>query len=42
EMAEILVVDDEESLSDLVATGLRLAGHSTTIAQSGYGALDAI
>ena len=41
-MAEILVVDDEESLSDLVATGLRLAGHSTTIAQSGYGALDAI
>ena len=41
-MADILVVDDEESLSDLVATGLRLAGHSTTIADSGFGALSAV
>lgn len=41
-MAEILVVDDEDSLSDLVATGLRLAGHSTSIAASGFGALDAV
>lgn len=41
-MAEILVVDDEESLSDLVATGLRLAGHDTVIADSGMAALAAV
>jgi len=41
-MSQILVVDDEESLSDLVATGLRLAGHETRVASSGYRALDAV
>jgi two-component system OmpR family response regulator len=41
-MADILVVDDEESLSDLVATGLRLAGHDTRVADGGYRALDAV
>ena len=41
-MAEILVVDDEDSLSEVVATGLRLAGHSTSVAASGFGALDAV
>ena len=41
-MADILVVDDEAALSDLVATGLRLAGHETRVASSGFAALDAV
>lgn len=41
-MADILVVDDEESLSDLVSTGLRLAGHETTVCDGGYRALEAV
>ena len=41
-MADILVVDDEAALSDLVATVLRLAGHETRVASSGFAALDAV
>ena len=40
-MANILVVDDEDSLSDLVSTGLRLAGHTATIARTGTEAVTA-
>ena len=40
-MANILVVDDEDSLSDLVSTGLRLAGHTATIARTGAEAVAA-
>lgn len=38
-VSHILVVDDEESLSDLVATGLRLSGHTVTVASCGFDAL---
>ncbi|HEX2851362.1 MAG TPA: response regulator transcription factor [Acidimicrobiales bacterium] len=38
----ILVVDDEENITDLVATALRYEGFEVSIANSGRGALSAI
>jgi two-component system OmpR family response regulator len=37
----VLVVDDEESITDLVATALRYEGFQVEVAQSGHGALAA-
>jgi two-component system OmpR family response regulator len=39
-MARVLVVDDEENISFLVATALRLDGHEITTAPTGREALD--
>jgi len=38
----ILVVDDEESLADLIGSALRLAGYTTTTATSGFDALRSV
>ncbi len=40
--ANILVVDDEESLTDLVSSALRFAGYDVTTESNGYDALRAI
>ncbi len=42
EAARVLVVDDEESLSDMVSTALRFAGYEVSTELSGYDALRAI
>ena len=39
--ARILVVDDEDNVSYLVASALRLAGHETLTAATGEQAVDA-
>jgi two-component system OmpR family response regulator len=38
----ILVVDDEESLADMLTTALRFAGYEVNSASTGFGALEAI
>jgi two-component system OmpR family response regulator len=38
----LLVVDDEETLADLVASALRFAGYDVRIEQSGFDALSAV
>ena len=40
--ATILVVDDEESLTDLVSSALRFAGYEVRTESNGYDALRAI
>lgn len=37
--ASVLVVDDEESISDLVSSALRFAGYSVQVADNGFDAL---
>ena len=39
--AHILVVDDEPSITELLATALRYMGYQVTVADSGFAALDA-
>jgi two-component system OmpR family response regulator len=39
--AHILIVDDEPSITELLATALRYMGYQVTVAGSGFGALDA-
>lgn len=39
--AHILVVDDEPSITDLLATALRYTGYRVTVAATGFAALDA-
>jgi two-component system OmpR family response regulator len=41
-LARLLVVDDEDSLVDLVATALRFAGYQVTTEQNGFDALRSI
>lgn len=42
ESASLLVVDDEESLADMVATALRFAGYQVALAPGGIEALKAV
>lgn len=39
--AHILVVDDEPAITELLATALRYTGYQVSVANSGFGALDA-